>query len=279
MGNRDIWDELELTGRGEHLDEEMFEFLSAYVDGECSAKERRLVEAYLTESSAASALLAELRTQAAFVSEESVEPPNWLTESILSKTVGKRKARWPFAAGLAATCAAAAIAAVATLPRGVDDSRRNDVFASAVNEGPVFSAPAPDTNRIGSAELPPLQPAAKAKSRVLDTPRRLAEFRTVASPARTESTGVSKVEVVESAPAPSGPPVIEPDVTYAVVEYGSGRFQPKQPDMVDGSQSLEQSPPSGEKPTVLPDARERLRDQVRKVNEKKLDIEDKERTG
>ncbi|MDQ2986025.1 MAG: hypothetical protein M3R13_04805 [Armatimonadota bacterium] len=282
MANRDIWDELELAGRGEHLDEEMFEFLSAYLDGECSAKERRLVEAYLSESSAATALLAELRSQAALVSDERAEPPAWLTQAILVRTVGKRKSRWPLATGLAAASVAATIALAAALPQSENRSHVNDVLALNLHEAHVFSGPAPDTNRLAPEEMSRQEPAAVKEVQVVQPHAiaRPARFTQVAAPAETGAAGESKAKEIESAPAPSTPPVIEPDLTYAVIEYGSGRFQPKHPDVVDGSQSVDQGSSSADpKPAVLPDARERLRDQVRKVNEKKLEIDDKERTG
>jgi len=280
MGNHDIWDELERAGTGERLSEEMFEFISAYADGECSAKERRLVEAYLSESDEARELLADLRSQAAMVGEGMADSPGWLRSSILGRTTERRVSRWPFAAGLAAASATAALLAVTYLPSDSPVSVAKDVLA--INEPPQ-----PDIREVVPESVTPPLPNTETKpEQVRDTQaqtesvrpprvnRNEGSFRTVAAPTK---------EVEVTSPPP---PVVAEETTdserttYAVVEYGSGRFQPKQPDPVDASatQSPETVKPAP-RPEVLPDAREKLRDKVRKLNEEKLEVGGKENIG
>ena len=82
---------------------------------------------------------------------------------------------------------------------------------------------------------------------------------------------------VASTQAPPPPVVEEPDpeITYAVVEHRSGSFEAKQPDVFDSEPSSAEPARTGgtAAPAVLPDAREKLRDKVRKMNEEKLEIE------
>lgn len=114
---KDIWDEIEQVCPPDSLDDEMFELISAYADGECSTKERRLVEAYLAENPAAEQILSEIRIQSSVMLHQA-EPPSWLKEEILKQTIGvsKPKAlptlRWAIPA-----LAAAAIAGIWLYPR------------------------------------------------------------------------------------------------------------------------------------------------------------------
>src|SRR6185503_17613224 len=101
MQNNDIWDEIEKRSHGESMSEEMFEFLSAYADGECNPKERRLVEAYLTESAEARAVLSDLRRQAAIMAEDIRNSPAGLSDAIFAATVRRRGIAWPSVAGFA----------------------------------------------------------------------------------------------------------------------------------------------------------------------------------
>ena len=272
MGNRDIWDEIELAGTGEHLDEEMFEYLSAYADGECTAKERRLVEAYLTESPEAREQLADLRMQAAIASEGMSDPPDWLHTAIMSKTIDRPRLRWPFAAGITAAAAgAAALALYFAQPIESAESKADLIAANVVDEPMVSEPPSivPDVR--------PTSPPAAGGQTSESTPVRMAS-RSLRRPERdiAQASRAVAEQPVASTQAPSPPVVEEPDpeVTYAVVEHRSGSFESKQPDVFDSEPSAEPARTGGTAaPAVLPDAREKLRDKVRKMNEEKLEIE------
>lgn len=282
MGNRDIWDEIELVSKAEHLDEEMFEYLSAYADGECTAKERRLVEAYLAESAEARAQLAELRMQASMAADGFVDPPEWLRGAILAKTVDRPRLKWPFAAALtAATAGAAALAVYWTAPESIVQPK-TDLLANVV-EQPGFIPPVIDEIEAAPATetAPPLlEPNDETTATKRSTQQPSGAKFTLAARDLAGTQNVEKpveVQPAKHAAAPEQEP--DPEVTYAVAEYGGGRFEAKQPDVFDAE------PPSAEpsrtgattSPTVLPDAREKLRDKVRKMNEEKLVIEGAEK--
>lgn len=85
----DIWDAIEDASLPQSLDEEMFELISAYADGECTNKEKRLVEAYLAENSTAREVLASMRIHSELMMGISEEPPAWLESTIFEKTTRK----------------------------------------------------------------------------------------------------------------------------------------------------------------------------------------------
>jgi anti-sigma factor RsiW len=280
MGNRDIWDEIELVSKAEHLDEEMFEYLSAYADGECSTKERRLVEAYLAENAEARAQLADLRMQAAIAAEGFVDPPEWLRGAILAKTVDRPRLKWPFAAAItAATVGAAAAAIFWTAPTNIEKSEAG-LLANVVEKQPQFMprvtdevAKAPAT----SSEAPSLDSQNSTMGIVTN---RSKPRSSVAFTQATHEIGAPQGEAKPEGPQPSEHAVEpeqepDPEVTYAVAEYGGGRFEAKQPDVSDAEPLSEEPSKAGSStpPAVLPDAREKLRDKVRKMNEEKLEIE------
>lgn len=92
--NKDIWDDIEAGLPAESLEDEMFELVSAYSDGECSPKERRLVEAYLGENEVGRTLLADLRMASGSIGYSSPQPPSWLNAAILQKTTRKQGFPW-----------------------------------------------------------------------------------------------------------------------------------------------------------------------------------------
>lgn len=277
MGNHDIWDEIERAGTGEHLSEEMFEYISAYADCECNAKERRLVEAYIAENSDARELLADLRSQSAMVGDGTVDSPDWLRSSILKSTIDKRTTRWPFAAGIAAATATAAIVAVTYLPNDASVEPDRNVLAMNEPQMPKVMDQTPD---VIAPAIPKSEPAIdKAETKTVEQPQlRTRTPQSNTGTLMTVSTPVNHPEA--TAPEPTPETTDTEAVTYAVVEYGSGRFQPKQPDPVDASatQSAETAKPAP-RPEVLPDAREKLRDKVRKLNEEKIEVGEKEKDG
>jgi hypothetical protein len=278
MGNHDIWDEIERAGTGQHLSEEMFEYISAYADGECNAKERRLVEAYVAENAEARALLADLRSQSAMVGEDMVDSPDWLRTAILRKTVEKRAARWPFAAGLAAATAAAAIVAVTHLPDDAPRVEDRGMFAQNDPQSPSVAL-APETIPPPIANEPPtIEQIDKGAVEQPATRTRIPERNS--TPLRTVSAPVNHPDPGEHDPVELEEKTATDTETYAVVEYGSGRFQPKQPDPIDGSATQpSETAKAAPRPEVLPDAREKLRDKVRKLNEEKLEVGEKEKSG
>lgn len=71
----------------------MFELISAYIDGECSLKEQKLVEAYLAENPQASKLLEELSAIKVLWGQAKVYPPTSLREAILSSTIRRSASR------------------------------------------------------------------------------------------------------------------------------------------------------------------------------------------
>lgn len=85
----DIWDAIEDASLPQSLDEEMFELISAYADGECTNKEKRLVEAYLAENSTAREVLASMRIHSELMMDITEEPPAWLESTIFEKTTRK----------------------------------------------------------------------------------------------------------------------------------------------------------------------------------------------
>jgi hypothetical protein len=275
MGNRDIWDEIELAGKGEHLEEEMFEFLSAYADDECSPKERRLVEAYLAESAAAREVLADLRAQAAFTSEGTQDAPEWLRNAILSRTSRKPRLAWPFAAGIGATAAAAASFAFVLLSNEVEQPSSKFIAALVPQDlglqPPDIETPKPKPNAK--------QPDAQTKSP--ERSERVVKAETLYVSTKSQAPGNKPLAVPEPSKLIVAEKVPDPEVTYAVAEYGGGKFEDKQPDVdqIQPSAAETNVQPRATSPTVLPDAREKLRDRVKKINEEKLEIDTKERTG
>ncbi|MGI8924887.1 MAG: anti-sigma factor family protein [Fimbriimonadales bacterium] len=276
MNNNDIWDELELSGHGENLDEEMFEFVSAYVDGECTPKERRLVEAYLAESRAAREALASLRSQAALLASETPEPPAWLGEAILTKTVGRRRFAWQ-AAGALATCGAAAALLFAVFNPTQLPSPKPDLplVATNLDPGPTVELP-----KLSSPAAAPL-----ARKVTAGTPRmnRGAEAPLAKKQPRTLAVLATKPVARPSARnKPTAQPVsrqgsIKPPTTYAHID--DGRFErpePRQFDAIPGTDaewSLVNTAPAGS-PKVLPTAAQKLRDRIRKLNEQNRDIKE-----
>lgn len=115
--NKDIWDDIESQSHGESLDEEMFEFISAYADGECTLKERRLVEAYLSESRHAQRLLADIRSTGALFQSTTHTPPDLVTDQIFAKTTRRARTKRTTVLAFASSVAfASALTAALVIP-------------------------------------------------------------------------------------------------------------------------------------------------------------------
>ena len=278
MPNHDIWDELELTSTGEHLDEEMFEYLSAYVDGECSVKERRLVEAYLAESAAARELLADLRSQAAWTAEDLQNPPAWLHQAILDKVKRSRRFAWKPMVAWSLAGATVVVAAFLISPSGdLAPVSPKSLIASVVPPPDVL---APKLETLSNPKATTVDsPVADRRPPLVQTSRSVNEaaVKTVSLPEKTVAeTGVMPDEIearnLEQAS----------DTNYAVVEYGGGRVEALRPDPFassEGQPELGSPKANAPAPAVLPDAREKLRDKVRKMNQEKLEIDDEEKVS
>jgi len=105
-----------------------------------------------------------------------------------------------------------------------------------------------------------------------EAPPTIQASRTIKQP--EEPSGGTSV----SPPAAAASEEPDPEVTYAVADHGGGRFESRQPDVFDSEPSSAEPPKTASgTPAVLPDAREKLRDKVRKMNEEKLEIEGTEK--
>ena len=273
MKDKDIWDDLDSTRRGESVREEMFEFISAYADGECAPNERRLVEAFLEESEAARQLLAELRAQASLVASDQTEAPAWIAERILAKTSRKPTLRWPKIAALTASGAAAALI-ISILNKG---------------EAPVPLVIKPD---LIAQNLPPKQPALGDLPRITPAPNPRQAAETLSeSHAEPRHASVSVTKLIRSSDKAAKPPVGKKEApiviaktdaatTYAYIDRtGSDRAEPTQIDAVANAGSRVPPIPATptrqeDQPKILPDAAERLREKVKELNESNNDIKE-----
>ncbi len=255
----------------------MFEFLSAYADGECTPKERRLVEAYLSENADGRAFLAELRSQSAFVAGDAVEPPDWLGEAILAKTSRKnRRFGWPVAAGFAASAAAAAFAIALFWP--VKPVLHPPLLAA--NEVSVR----PPANKTIAwpkvASAPSVKKSVPVRQRVKKEQPEIIQVINMAEGVDEAPLPV-KLSQMRSTPKPSNPAVT---VSYTGADYSQGqKAEPTAPDVVAmaAQTSDDHKEPTATAPiekraegAVLPDARERLRERLKKLNQERKDIKD-----
>lgn len=259
---RDIWDQIEMTGRGEHLDEEMFDYLSAYADGECSDKERRLVEAYLAENPAARELLAELRAQSAAIAADRAEPPAWLSEAILSKTSARKSwFNWPAAAGLASCAAAACVGIALIMPWNSVELKP----APLVAQKTPMEEPAPQVPDFRPA---PVEEAPAEAAAPRDTYRRPAAAQ--AGYTQAAQQNLQPMPVVETKAPFKKPVETKKAPSYPPVDYsGSQRAEPLPPDLVAmAAPKNEPEPqPAKDEGPVLQDAREKLRERLKKINQ------------
>lgn len=280
MQNNDIWDQIEQTGFGEHLDEEMFEYISAYCDGECAPKERRLVEAYLSENPQARALLADLRSQTALLTEGSQDPPAWLRESILNKTVKRTALKWPIWAGTAAAAAACTVGFLlfAKFPA---PARSGALAANTGNprkETQVLPARPPKVSKETAQELVDMKKNPGRESLKTSAPR---VVQAVYSPGnKVEAEAEPSAAAKQPPSAPKANKVVPPanvPAAYASVDYAAvGRAQPAAPDpvpMASQQETQESMVAEGRKEEgpVMTDAREKLRSKLKKLNDEQKD--------
>ncbi len=303
----DIWDTLENEGHGESLEEEMFAWLSAYMDGETTPKERRLVEAYLREEPEAEAVLRLLQAAEAELAAESVDPPQGLREAILARTTRKpsllpKTLRW---AGGLATAGAMTAFLYAVLP---DGTAHPAVDGSVASVAVSNEEPAVDRVLGGASEsiVPEAAPPAKADANpeaALPSkkaePRR-AEFKPSVSKTPTARTDERRVETPNEQPtfvpasSPSRPAPVPASyerlpAAYASEEPVTVRSEPKpldpaamppesapHQDVTSSNRQTDQAKTSGDQQKVLPSARQKLRESLQKANQERAALTDDE---
>jgi hypothetical protein len=273
MAERDIWDQIEALAPGGDLGEEMFEFLSAYADGECTAKETKLVEAYLAQSPEARATLAEIRAAGKVIADDCGEPPRWLHESIASKTFQRRKTvLWPTAAfGAAAACGLGFwLMRLSVSPTSVGAP------LASMAPVPLPAAVQPSDGQVATHQPTTLGVRAKPRGR---SGARVLLVSNEPTPVAEEVRSETKAPPITNAP---GKHVA---LTYALADYNTTLAKPASaPDTVSLVTTVEERPeetpktaseasPKAEDP-IMPDARERLREKLRKLNESKSDIKE-----
>lgn len=297
--NHDIWDELELATAGENLDEEMFELISAYADGEATPKERRLVEAYVAQSAEGRRLLADLRAGSAILAQaQSAEAPAWLEEAILDSTTRRRfTLRLPTPLRIVLPVAAAGLAVALLRPSGivpyapnawVEERQpapppvRERVFA------PPKSASQPDGERLLAQARPPTATKMNKRSpreRETKAGGREAGGRPAVDPGPRSGGlpfGGGRTAAPESAGALSAHS--SPKFSLYGPTYGATpKTAADEPDPVSLVASSEQD----ETPVVTasksdepsPEARNRLREQLKKLNATQNELKEAVKKG
>jgi anti-sigma factor RsiW len=301
----DIWDALENESHGESLEEEMFAWLSAYMDGETTPKERRLVEAYLREEPEAEAVLRLLEAAEAELANDVAEPPAGLRDAILARTTRKPSLlpkALPWAGGLAAA-GALSVALYVAQPHEGPNSIESAPLASAVvpGEQPTGLRSVAETEVVPPHLAAPAQADSRPEGR---TPTvRTASRQTRAT--RPDAANPARNEAVRNGPKPdrgtfvptasSGQAVPVPasyerlPAAYASEESITVRAEPKPldpavmpPDTVAQSDSgsaagrRSEAPPAENQQKVLPAAREKLRESLQQANQGRAAVTDDE---
>ncbi|MCH8275761.1 MAG: hypothetical protein IH851_13345 [Armatimonadetes bacterium] len=311
---RDIWDQIEMATQPGSLDEEIFELISAYADGECSSKERRLVEAYLQENPRAREVLGELRAQAALFQEQAEEPPAWLRDAVLSRTTRRPALRvlgGPPARAGAVVAAAAAVWLGVVLWPGDGQSPGNDLVAviepSAASAAGGSDRTSPATTGIpapvaGSIEDAVSSPRGSGRAAV-GGPANRGRAATSTRAAESEEAGGLDVSAgsgreagapIEFPPPEDGAPPVEmminesPARAYFGPSFGpTPKAAPSAPDVValaGGAEAGEggagnettagETGGAGDGSPVSGEARERLRERLRQMNRGRNDVQE-----
>lgn len=297
---KDIWDAIENEGHGERLEEEMFVFLSAFADGETDARERRLVEAYLREEPDAQRLLGFIRSTDAALAADTVDSPNGLAEAIFAKTARKPVlCAGSFGRLAAAFGAAAAVLTVAWVLRS-EPPTAGDLASlppAMTRGGAEATLPHPvsqegSTLNPSGASQTVTQPVVSTKpgkpAGTRERRHRLAADTHRQAPSTSTNSGSGAMVMASGsnsprmAPAPASFQPPTPTV-YSGEEPVTVRAEPKPIDPMAMEQpSQEDRRTAGdrdgganaEKPQVLPDAREKLREALQKANEERDDLND-----
>jgi len=298
---KDIWDALENEGHGERLEEEMFAFLTAYADGETNARERRLVEAYLREEPDAERLLGFIRSTDAALAADSVEPPSSLREAILARTT-RKPVLWKGWAGrlaVASGAAATVFAVVWSLRSDAPNSNTAAFTTPPITRGPektAFEQPTPAMEAPGEtasheeSSMPAgsPEPASRPTSAQLRPSReQTPDHRSVDSEGGVRAGAGTMILTGNPAGnrvAPTPPLHEGPSLTvYSSEEPVTVRVEPKPIDPMAMEQSSQEdrravggggATKTREKLSILPDARERLRETLQKANEERDDLND-----
>ncbi len=270
--DRDIWDAIEAGSPPDRLEDEMFELISAYVDGEASPKERRLVEAYLAENRLGQEVISDIRMTASCLHPKLEETPNWLEANILLATSQKPKLPWispvfRFAAPIAA--------AVVGLAFYISPSSSGPDLDSIVNRGVK--------KNLKDVEN---QPFVIGEKTVADAGLGNQKVRMDWKEAKGSSTKVNSNQPEVKKPVVST--VVKPDVKSskpAIADLnpgpsllpkesgGTSKIEPKQPDAVSMVGEVEDGPATEEKPAKKEDdSIVRLRERLKQVNSGAIDL-------
>jgi hypothetical protein len=295
----DIWDELESATGPDSLEEEMFYLISAYADGECSPKEKRLVEAYLSENPEARDMLAEIRAQAAMLAAETAEPPGWLREAIFNSTTRRRTLLRglgvPRLAALAGCAAAVALAAVywpkasekeidqpevvavaepSSIDRGVSPSTVSPLIGNVTEGAPVVVDVIPEPRRRDVAQVAQRKP---------NSPGSVVPATSLGS----QNANQGQMPIGGSSSSATSPVVSSAPVRMGPEQPPTGRVVPDQPDVVamaglsfeqDESPVSDVRQPEQKRPATASDPREDLRRRLQAVN-RDNDVQDAFRGG
>ncbi|GEM_PF-7041084 len=279
----DIWDELQISAPAESLDEEMFELLSAYLDGECSVKERRLVDAYLAGSPQAMGVLSDLRAQAALLSEQ-FEPPAALKAEILSRTTGDRKPRtaWRWAVP-AALAAAALFAGVVRLNAPTSGQGRFSDLAAMRTERSTAPVTKPAAEKefekapLSSGSI--MQPVRVATTEQSEP--RLGDSRLMQAVMEASMVGSTAggLKPKGSDAKKLAPPTVAPaGQTKVMPSAGAGNSvpfpAPQRPDVVAIISDDDAPSTAAAQPEPQPDANEALRAMLKEHNKNRTDLKD-----
>jgi hypothetical protein len=297
---KDIWDALENEGHGERLEEEMFVFLSAYADAETDARERRLVEAYLREEPDAERQLGFIRSTDAALAADTVEPPAGLREAIFARTTRKPALSWRWAGRMVVASGMAAVVLVVAWVLRSDTPTSSEVASltpASVSRGSVETALPPPSPPENTAIAPHVGEEVREQPATTGSRKRMAPSEPSHGPAPASDGRASQGEsgpgggsmVLATNPTvgrtPPTPSSFERPIPtlYSGEEPVTVRAEPKPIDpmaMEQPSQEDRRSPGDGgnsakaEKPPVLPDAREKLREALQKANEERDDLSD-----
>lgn len=297
--NHDIWDELELVTAGENLDEEMFELISAYADGEATPKERRLIEAYIAQSAEGRRLLADLRGGSAILAQaQRSEAPSWLEGAILDATTRRRiRLTLPAALRIAVPAAAAGLAVFLLRPSDVEPyvpgARIVDASAASPTDPGRVSVVPEASGRAGSEQLvAQANPAGETKGarrslrpRATEADTRLAGGTLSPDPGAGSggaALGGGRTAAPESAgalSAHSSPKVSLYGPTFGVTP----KMAAEEPDpvaLLASSEEREQRVVTSSKSDEpSPEARNRLREQLKKLNANQNELKEAVKKG
>jgi hypothetical protein len=297
MNQQDIWDELERNRPPLTLEEEMFELISAYLDGECSLKEQKIVEAYLAENPRALHLFEELQAIRNLWVPSEVPPPPTLREAIWNSTTRRppkllRPYRLAWALGMGTFVLLSGLWFLQGIQKPSNPSPRENSFVSSAPLKPPISLPQPAPAFVA------LQGTSKGSSR----PNPAKTFRgaqtNLESPSPVPPAGSAPILVASNPPlkgassAPPGPSAPPTSIeSLPEISPPPSKPAPEVPDLValsfpdEGENQEVLSPPTksaspASSPNSLsPEARNRLRKRLAEVNSGEDELREAVKSG